>query len=62
MCIEYVLRVIDYFRNDLPSLLFIALSRNNITIMTRDPDSQIVRDALLFISACSLKVCHVSIY
>eukprot|EP00116_Pleurobrachia_bachei_P000016 sb/3460278/ len=56
VCIEYVLRVIDYFRNDLPSLLFIALSRNNITTTSPDQEgSQIVRDTQLFISACSLK-------
>lgn len=54
-CIEYVLRVVDYFKNDLSPLLYIALSRNNIEILASNPNSQIVRDTHLFISSCSLK-------
>lgn len=54
-CIEYVLRVVDFFKNDLSSLMYIALSRNNIDILTSNPNCQIVRDTHLFISSCSLK-------
>ena len=58
-CIEYVLRVVDYFKNDLSPLLYIALSRNNIDILASSPNSQIMRDTHLFISSCSLKVINI---
>ena len=54
--IEYVVRVTEYFKTDLSSLLYVALSRNRIDIHASDPESQIVKDTKLFISSCSLKV------
>lgn len=53
--IEYVVRVTEYFKTDLSSLLYVALSRNRIDIHASDPESQIVKDTKLFISSCSLK-------
>lgn len=54
-CIEYVLRVVDHFKADLSSLLYVALSRNSVEIYASNPSCQIVKDTHLFVSACSLK-------
>lgn len=54
-CINYVLRVVDYFRADLPRFLYMALSRNDIQITQHDGVQQRVKDTQKFLSACSLK-------
>jgi len=54
-CISYVLRVVDYYRADLPLFLYMALSRNDIQITQQDNGNQRVKDTQKFLSACSLK-------